>query len=295
MAAALALQAARAGKCVLGIDVDAKGDLGAALGKVHRGFQPRRVHSTISVLALHREDSLQEYLHIFFKVPKMTRMTPLARVFDFIATGVPGPRDMLVIGKVAFEERRRDAGGSPAWDLIIVDASATGHVVSQLNAPRAMAKLVRSGVIRNQVEWIDATLRDSERTAVVTCCLPEEMPVVETIELHEALRTQTETNVALCVLNRTMPVRVDTREHELVAAMSSKAHLAAVNAQVDGDVSAVAEGLLLAERLGRLGEAQGSLLRKGIDTPVAEVPLLVRKPGLATSRAVGEILAETLQ
>ncbi len=43
-------------------------------------------------------------------------------------------------------------------------------------------------MIRAQVEWIDALIRDPRRTTVMLCALPEEMPVTEAIELHERLR-----------------------------------------------------------------------------------------------------------
>ena len=109
MTAALALLGARAGKRILAIDVDAKGDLAAALGSPPAGFAPHVVQHNLSVLELRTDESFQEYLSIYFKVPRLTRLTPLARVFDFIATGVPGPRDMLVVGKIAYEERRKES------------------------------------------------------------------------------------------------------------------------------------------------------------------------------------------
>ncbi len=52
MTAALALLAARAGKRVLAIDVDAKGDLAAALGSPPAGFAPHVVQHNLSVLEL---------------------------------------------------------------------------------------------------------------------------------------------------------------------------------------------------------------------------------------------------
>ena len=189
MTAALALLGARAGKRVLAIDVDAKGDLAAALGSPPAGFTPRVVQHDLSVLELRTDESFQEYLNIYFKVPRLTRLTPLARVFDFIATGVPGPRDMLVVGKIAYEERRKEPDSrSPVWDLILVDCAAGGQAESHLAAPKAMLTLVSGGLIRAQVEWIDALIRDPVRTTVVLCALPEEMPVIEAIELHERLR-----------------------------------------------------------------------------------------------------------
>ena len=59
-------------------------------GRLPPGFAPRVVQHDLSVLELRTDESFQEYLNIYFKVPRLTRLTPLARVFDFIATGVPG-------------------------------------------------------------------------------------------------------------------------------------------------------------------------------------------------------------
>ena len=129
IAAALALLAARAGKRVLAIDVEAKGDLAAALGSPPTGFAPRVVQHHLSVLELRTDEAFTEYLNIYFKVPKLTRLTPLSRIFDFIATGVPGPRDMIVVGKIAYEERRKEPPSrTPVRDLIVVDCAEGGPV-----------------------------------------------------------------------------------------------------------------------------------------------------------------------
>jgi anion-transporting ArsA/GET3 family ATPase len=220
MTAALALLGARAGKRVLAIDVDAKGDLAAALGSPPAGFTPRVVQHDLSVLELRTDESFQEYLNIYFKVPRVTRLTPLARVFDFIATGVPGPRDMLVVGKIAYEERRKERESrAPVWDLIVVDCAAGGQVESHLAAAKAMLSLVRGGIIRAQVEWIDGLVRDPQRTTVVLCALPEEMPVVEAIELHDRLRKGAGVAVDMCVLNRAVDEPVTAAHRRLMKAL----------------------------------------------------------------------------
>jgi anion-transporting ArsA/GET3 family ATPase len=291
IAGALALIAARQGKRVLCIDTDAKGDLAGTLGSPPVGFQPRVVQPNISVLTLQPDESLQEYLHIYFKVPRFARLTPLARVFDFVATGVPGAREMLVIGKIAFEEKRRDRDGSPAWDLIIVDAEATGHVLPQLRAARAMLDLVKGGIIRSQVEWIDAILTDPRRTLLTVCALPEEMPVVEALELYERARREASITVGACFLNRTMPVSLTPRQRQVLDRIGEEPHAAALGERLGGDVAAVVVGARLAQRLHDNGLVHAKRLRAGIRAPVIEVPLQVEaRPGLATTRAVAAAL-----
>jgi len=283
--------AARQDKRVLCIDIDAKGDLAGALGSPPVGFQPRPVQPGVHVLQLIPEESLQEYLQIYYKVPRFARMTPLARVFDFVATGVPGAREMLVIGKIAFEEKRRERDGTPAWDLIIVDAAATGHFLPQIRAARAMLDLVKGGMIRSQVEWIDAILSDPQRTLLTVCALPEEMPVVEALELSEKARRETRIRVGACFLNRTIPVVLTPRQRRVLESMGAPEHVDALSERFGGDVGAVVQGARLSQRLHDNGAAHAKRLRAGIGAPVVEVPLQVEaRPGLATTRAVASAL-----
>jgi anion-transporting ArsA/GET3 family ATPase len=292
--AALALLAAKAGKRVLAIDVDAKGDLAAALGSPPSGFAPRVVQHNLSVLELRTDESFQEYLQIYFKVPRLARLTPLARVFDFIATGVPGPRDMLVVGKIAYEERRKESSTTPVWDLILVDSAAGGQVESHLAAARAMLTLVKGGVIRSQVEWIDALVRDPSRTTVVLCALPEEMPVTEAIELNERLRKGSGVAVDVCILNRATTEPVTTAQRRLVTALIDPEHAEAVSNRLGGAPMMLEAGIDLEARLYATSSRYARLLRSRLPMPVVALPAIVERPGLTTTRAVSEALGSGL-
>lgn len=288
-AAALCLLAAQRGKEVLGVEIDAKGDLSVALGSKGTSFKPEVVQPGISVLGLYPEESFQEYLSIYFKVPRLARMTPLSKVFDFIATAVPGPRDMLVVGKIAFEERRRDDNKRPVWDLIVVDCSASGHILAQLRAARSMLELVRGGLIRGQIEWIDAVISDKRRTTAVLTALPEEMPVVETVELYAEIVKQRTVHVALAVLNRMPPEPLPASAKRILAALATADQ--EVRSRVPG-VAHIGADLELAERLRRSAEVYARRLRTEIGVPVTDVPLIAARTGLATTRAVAAALRE---
>lgn len=292
IAAALALLGARGGKRVLGIDVDGKGDLAAALGSRHSGFAPHLAQQRVSVLSLRPEESFQEYLHIYFKVPRLARLTPLSRIFDFIATAVPGPRDMLVVGKIAYEERRHESNGRPSWDLIVVDCAASGHVVSHLSAARSMLTLVRGGVIRSQVEWIDELVRDPARTTVALCSLPEEMPVVEAVELHDRLRREARVSVEVCFLNRVVVDGVTAGQRALVQAMTRATALETVEKRLGGSPLSLVDSLELAQRLHAAGLREARRLRARLGLPVVQVALTTARPGLATARVIADSIAE---
>jgi anion-transporting ArsA/GET3 family ATPase len=277
---------------VLCIEVDTKGDLARCLGAQPPGFAAKVVQPNISTLQLIPEDALEEYLRIYFKVPRLARMTPLGRVFDFVATGVPGAKDMLIVGKIAYEEKRVEHG-RPVWDLIIVDSAATGHVLPQLQAARAMMELTRGGIIRSQVEWIDATLTDSRRTLLTICAIPEEMPVVEALELHDRARVETHVAIGACFLNRVFPAPLSARQVAVLDRLARPAHAAEVTERLGGGLPAFLDGARLAERLTEAGVQQARRLRAGMSVPVVEIPLQVgARPGLLTTRAVATALAE---
>jgi anion-transporting ArsA/GET3 family ATPase len=290
VAAALSLLAARAGKRVLAIEVDAKGDLSHALGARPVGFEPELVQPNLSVLALIPDESLREYLSIYFKVPRFLSLTPLSRIYDFIASSVPGPKDMLVIGKIAYEERRRRKDGTPEWDVIVVDCAATGQALAQIMAAREMKKLTRGGMIRGQLDWIDAAITDTKRTGLVITALPEEMPVVEAVELYQEAQHARYVAVVACFLNRVAPpVQASAAPllHELASAgrRGSAARVSPTGAEhLEAAIEVMAA-------IHARGEQEAHRLRAGITTaPVIEVPLCVAKPGLATTRAVADAI-----
>ena len=292
VAAALLLLAARQGKRCLGIEVDAKGDLAAALGAAPVGFEPEVVQARISVLALHPEDSLREYMRVFFKMPRFVSITPLSRIFDFIATSVPGPKDMLTIGKIAYEERQKNRDGEPRWDLIVVDCTATGHALPQILAAREMRKLARGGIVKGQLQWIEAAIVDHQKTALLITALPQEMPVVEAIELHDKALAAKYIAVAGCFLNRMPPTLHAVHDISIIDKLADQANLEAAERRVGGPLAELRDGLHLAADLRRAAHLQAKSLRGHVGTmPVVEIPLLVAKDGLATSRAVAAAIA----
>ena len=161
---------------------------------------------------------------------------------------------------------------------------------SMLRAARSMLELVRGGLIRSQIEWIDSVISDARRTTAVLTALPEEMPVVETIELNRDIAKQGTVRVGLCVLNRMPP------EPLPAAARRTLADIATANADVRAKIPGVAHigaDLELGERLYKSAQGQARHLSAEIGIPVIEVPLVASRTGLATSRAVASALRES--
>src|SRR5262245_64246202 len=108
-------------------------------------------------MSMHTEESLKEYLRLQLKIPVLARIGPLARTFDFVAQAAPGVKEVLTVGKFLWEVRERH------YDLVVVDAAATGHVVAQLAAPQQIRELVKVGMERYQQGWRFVVLCESAR------------------------------------------------------------------------------------------------------------------------------------
>ena len=130
-------------------------------------------------MQMNTEASLREYLKVNVKVPVIGRIGPLARAFDFVANAAPGVKEILTVGKVCWELRESLAGRAD-WDLIVVDAAATGHVIGQLDAPREIRSWCTSGRCASRPTGWSSCCPSPPLLNVVT--VPEEMPVNETID-----------------------------------------------------------------------------------------------------------------
>ena len=289
--AALALLSATRGRRTLACEVDAKGDLADFYETSRPGFEPQKVASNLWHMAMDTEASLREYLHLQLHLPTVSRLGPLAKVFDFVSTAAPGVREILTVGKIGWEVRERH------YDLVVVDAPATGHIVGQLTAPQAIKDLVRVGQVREQTGWLADLLADPVTTGLVIVTTPEEMPVNETIELVGKVRSETDIDVAAIVVNRVLPELFSGADEEIFERLSEPALSDRLADAVRGPVAPVLEAARLAVTLRRTRAGHLDHLRSVLDqsVPLLYVPyMFTRGHGLRTTGMVAEALSAEL-
>jgi anion-transporting ArsA/GET3 family ATPase len=294
IAAATALLAANVGKRVLLVEVDAKGDVPAQFEQSAVGFTPREVYPGVLAMAMDTEASLQEYLKLNLRVPVLGRLGPLAKVLDFVATAAPGVKEILTIGKIAWEVREAIEGRAD-HDLVIVDAAATGHIVAQLGAADAIRDLVDVGPLRNQTQWVSDIIADPALTAVNIVTTPEEMPVAETIDLVGRLRAEVPVPLGAVVVNRVLPELFTRADEETFEALRAPAPTARLRETVGAGAVEVLDAARLAVSLRRTRAEHLEHLLDVVDLPLLYVPyLFVRSHGLRVTRMVAEALGEEL-
>jgi anion-transporting ArsA/GET3 family ATPase len=295
VAAALAELAAQQGRRTLVCEMDAKGSLAAAFDCAPFPYKPREVDANLFAMAMNTEDSLREYLKLFVRIPFVGRMGPLARTFDFVADAAPGVTEILAIGKLCYEVREQH------YDLVVVDAEATGHVVGQIAAPRVISELVQVGMVKDQTKWMLDILEDPTRTGLVTVTTPEEMPVNETIELLERVRTQTRVDSAVVVVNRVLPALFGTREAAVFDGLFAPAAQELLVNAAGSKVLDVMEAAKMSESRRRIGAGHLDNLRAALastgDDGDQASPNMIYVPELftrATGRRVVSLVAEAL-
>jgi anion-transporting ArsA/GET3 family ATPase len=290
IAAAVALLASRQGRRVLLCEVDAKGSMAQAFETGPTAFEEREISPGLWGMSMSTEASLREYLRLQLKVPLLARLGPLARTFDFVANAAPGVREILTVGKLCWEVHEQH------YDLVVVDAPASGHIVGQLAAPQAIQDLVRVGAVRDQTGWMLDILRDPERTGVVIVSTPEEIPVTETLELAGRLRTETVAGLAAVVVNRVLPELFSRGEEEVFQQMQEPAVVAALDDAAGGPVTPVLDGAALAVRLRRTRASHLEELRHGLDgVELLYVPeLFQRSSGVRATAQIATALGAEL-
>jgi anion-transporting ArsA/GET3 family ATPase len=200
-------------------------------------------------------------------------------------------KEILTVGKLCWEVREDN------WDLVIVDASASGHVVGQLAAPEAINELVKVGRVRDQTRWMLDILSDPAVTGAVIVSAPEEMPVAETVELAGRIRTETQVDLACVVVNRVLPALFGRAEQEVFDALSAPGPAAQLADAVDGPVTGVLDAARLAITLRSTRAAHLERLRAdlGDGVPMLFVPYLFnRTAGVRATRTVADALAAEL-
>ncbi|MFN8039916.1 MAG: ArsA family ATPase [Acidimicrobiales bacterium] len=291
VAAAIGLLASQHGKRTLVCEVDAKGNLADFFEARPNRFAPQELAPGLFAMAMNTEESLKEYLSLQLKVPLIARVGPLAKSFDFVATAAPGVKEILTVGKLLYEVREN------RYDLVVVDAPASGHVVGQLAAPQAINELVQVGLVREQTTWMVELLADPAVTGAVIVAAPEEMPVSETIELAGRIGTETQVDLAAVVVNKVLPELFGRGEEEIFGRLREPAHLDELAVAVGGPVEPVLDAAELAVTLRRTRAEHLGRLRRELprEVPMLYVPyLFTREHGVRATHSVAEALGAEL-
>jgi anion-transporting ArsA/GET3 family ATPase len=186
--AAEALALAAKGKRVLVAMCNAKERLSAMLGSAPIGSTVTAVETNVWAVNMLPEKALEEYGVLVLRSRALYKtLFDNAYVRTFLRA-VPGMQEWAMLGKAWWHTTERLPDGSSKYDVVILDAPATGHGLDMLRVPKVIIDVVPPGLLRRDAERAWALFQDGHTCAIVLVTLPEEMPTTETIELAAALR-----------------------------------------------------------------------------------------------------------
>ncbi len=266
IAAALALIAARRGKRVLVCEVNAQERVAPLLGGRPSGPVTREVLPGLFTVNVTPRDAMREYGTMVLRFRSIYDAVFENRVVRYVLRAIPSLAELVMLGKILYEVRVEDRGRR-RWDLVIIDAPATGHAVQLLRVPAVLLDTVPPGPLRRDAQWMQDLLVDPSVTSLCLVTLPEEMPVNEAIELDATVRETLHIPRGALIVNAMPEVRFSAEERALVD-------------ELQGDPAPLGPAAQASHLQGIRSEHAARYLaraREAIDLPAILVPLLARE------------------
>jgi anion-transporting ArsA/GET3 family ATPase len=148
--------------------------------------------------------------------------------FQYFAAAAPGAKELVSMVKIweltrGAERWRRRAG---RYDLVVLDAPATGHALGLLRSPRTFGAIARVGPIFGQAERVRELLEDERQTGYLAVAQASDMAIGETLDLRDGLRSQLDVELDAAIVNATLPQRFDEPELQRIARLNGSGAIA---------------------------------------------------------------------
>ncbi|HSO24429.1 MAG TPA: ArsA family ATPase [Chondromyces sp.] len=205
ISAALGALLANRGRTVLLIEVDPRENLHQLLDTEPSGGDIVEAASRLYLQHLDPRRLLDDLVREKLKVGALVRKVLASPVHLHFTEGAPGLKQTAVFGRAL---RLVEGHGPPALrrpDLVILDAPASGHGIAWMSAPQLVSDVISSGPIGAMAAEIAGFLEDRTRFGSVVVTTAEEMPVLESVELIEAMDARLGRQPELVVVNAVYP------------------------------------------------------------------------------------------
>ena len=269
IAAALALACARAGRRTIVCEVQGQSGVPRLLGHAGpvRPGEETQVADGVWATTIDPERALAEWAGTEVLPRPLVELLMRSSTFASFVSAAPGARELVTATKAWELGRTGGARGSrwsrhEGYDVVVLDAPASGHGLALLRAPRTFADIARVGPVAVQARRAAELLEDPARTAVIAVARAEETPVNEVLELEPQCVAALGHGPALIVANAIRGDALRAPERELVAAAGPQLPAAVAGALVT-------RGARL-----RVQDAQLHRLRRHATAPVTTLPMV---------------------
>jgi len=287
----LALAAAARGMRTAVVELQHMSGVADLWGLPSRSYQPQQLVPGVDTMSLSPMECLDDFGRRRLKVNALVRLVFHNRIMSAFLDAVPGLHDLLQLGKLR-NLLQEPEPYDPSYDLLILDAPATGHGLTLLSSARSMGEMTRVGPFFEEAKRIEEMLGDPEHTALVLVTLPEELPVNESLELVDRLgpdKPLLQAVVVNQVLRDPLPPGVPWLRMREVLASHPHPSMGPLLALAD-ETAARHRAQARALRLLRSGLPEAL----GAEVPVVGLPYVPGGPRVERCGALAEQLAEAL-
>jgi len=218
VAAAIGLLAANRGLRTIIVEVGEQHRLSGLFGLAPPapGVE-RALENRLSSISIDPDRALMEWLQALGgRVPG--RVLASSGTFQYFAAAAPGAKELVGMVKIwELTQPRRRRGRSSSYDLVVLDAPATGHALGMLSSPRTFGAIARVGPIAGQAQRLGELLADPQRSAYLAVAHGSEMAITETLELQDGLRKEFDRELEAVIVNGLMPRRFTDAELDRMA------------------------------------------------------------------------------
>ena len=268
VAASLGLAAAARGKRTIVCEIGSQEHTSRLFHRGQVGFHEVQLEDNLWTISIDPDESMREYVLLQLKVRAMRDLLFRSRVFTYLTAATPGLKELVTIGKIwELSQLDRKVKKGRKYDLVIVDAPATGHGIGFLQTPRTFANIARVGPIHAQAQELDRFITDHASTGAAIVSLPEEMPVNETAALEAELREEIGVSVDRVYMNALYPERFSDDEAE---------RLESARTEAGGGLREALRAAVSEHRRADSQRQQLRRLRERVSTPVKTLPFIFR-------------------
>jgi anion-transporting ArsA/GET3 family ATPase len=268
VALALGMAAAADGLRTIVCEVSSQEHTSRVFHRAEVGFHEVEMADNLWAISIDPDEAMREYVLLQLRVRAMRDMLFRSRIFTYLAAATPGLRELVTIGKIwEVSQPDRKVKRGHKYDLVIVDAPATGQGVAFLQTPRTFANIARVGPIKAQAEALETFIVNHRKTGVAIVALPEEMPVNETAGLERTLTEEVGVAVDRVYMNGLYPERFSKPELE---------RLESASAQADNRVRDACRAALSESRRASAQHEQLARLAELVDAPLRTLPFIFK-------------------
>lgn len=201
IAAALARHLSRRNKPILLAELNENSFFKDFLDLSKISYKPTAWLPHLEVAQWSPDDCLKEYALHLLKIEGLYKLFMENPVSKSLIQIAPGLHELALLGKITSSPRHH--GPAMNYEELVIDSFATGHFLSLLRAPAAMAEAIQFGPMGEQSRSINQWVRNPDFTEIHVVTLSEELPITETIELYEKLKKEFKLT-AKVYLNKTL-------------------------------------------------------------------------------------------